>query len=162
MLSRQKLGYIFENTVHNLISQTNYKVLREKDIIKKYGIIYYGIDHIINLQEYVICIQDKWRDTKSTLSDVNHFIKTIEKIGDAENKRCIGIYLSKLSITKNAFDAFEYENIKMKHKFISLSNDNMDKLLYELTYLFYSNQIYFYENDGSTIMLYPNNITRTF
>lgn len=153
MLTKQKLAYEFENTVHNLISQTNYEVLREKDIIKKYGVLYYGIDHIIYISEYIICIQDKWRDTKSDLSDINHFIKTTEKISDAENKRCIGIYLSKMQITKGALKAFEYENFKCKNRFISISNVNADLLLKELSQLFYSNQIYFYDSDGSTIML---------
>ena len=153
MSSRQQLGYIFEENIHNLILQTIYEVLGEKQIIKKYGKLYYGIDHIINVSEYIICIQDKWRDTKSQLSDINHFIKSTEKISDVENKRCIGIYLSKLPLTKGALDAFEYENIKLKNKFMSLSNDNMNKLLLELSYLLYSNQIYFYECDGSSIML---------
>lgn len=153
MLYEQKLGYDFENMIHNLIIQTNYEVLREKEIIKKYGKLFYGIDHLMYVSDYIICIQDKWKNTKSDLSEINHFIKTIEKINDVENKRCIGIYLSKLPLTKGALDAFEYENLKLKNIFMSLDNTNMSVLLNKLSLLFYSNHIFFYESDGSTIML---------
>ena len=33
MIVRQQLGYLFENYVHRLISQSNYPVLREKEIV---------------------------------------------------------------------------------------------------------------------------------
>jgi hypothetical protein len=153
MLSRQKLGYKFEDLVHELISQTSYPVLREKEIINTYGILSYGIDHLINLPEYIVCIQDKWRDTKTQLSDINHFIKSCDKVHEAENKKCVGIYLTKIEITKGALEAFEYENYKQKNFYLSLFDSDMNQLLKKLSYLMYSNQIYFIDPDGSTIML---------
>ncbi len=50
-------------------------------------------------------------------------------------------------------EAFEHENLKQNNIFLSLYDENQDKLLNKLSKLFYSNQIYFYEPDGSIIML---------
>ena len=36
MLNKRKLGYELSNAVHDLISQTNFEVLREKEIINIY------------------------------------------------------------------------------------------------------------------------------
>lgn len=153
MLTKQQLGYFFEDSVHELISQSNYQVLREKEIVDKYSVLSNGIDHLIYLPEYIICIQDKWRDTKASLSDINHFIKSVENIHVRENyKKCNCLYLTKLPITKGALDAFEYENNKGINNFISIYDDNMDLLLNKLTTLFYLSNIYFYEPDGSVIM----------
>jgi hypothetical protein len=58
----------------------------------------------------------------------------------------------KIEITKGALEAFTNENIKQINFYLSLSDTNMDLLLKKLSYLFYSNQIYFYEPDGSAIM----------
>ena len=152
-LSKQELGYLFENLVHDLISKTKYPVLREKEIINIFGILSFGIDHLIILPEYNICIQDKWRDSKIQLSNINHFIKSCDKISEAENKKCIGIYLTKLGISKGGLEALEYENIKQKNFYLSLFDSDMNLLLEKLSNLLYSNQIYFYNSDGSIIML---------
>ena len=153
MLIRQQLGYLFEDKVHELISQCNYQVIREKEIVNKYSVLSNGIDHIVYLSDYIICIQDKWRDTKSSLSDINHFIKSVENIYIKENyKKCIGLYLTKVPITKGASNAFEYENSKGINYFLSINDDNMDLLLNKLTTLFYLSGIFFYEPDGCVIM----------
>ena len=110
-------------------------------------------DHLINLSDYIICIQDKWRDNKSLLSDINHFIKSCEKVSEIENKKCIGIYLTKMGISKGGTEAFENENIKQKNFYLSLFDTDMDLLLEKLSKKLYENQIYFYYEDGSTIML---------
>ena len=153
MISKQQQGYIFEDKVHELISQTNNQVLREKEIIKKYGILSYGIDHLIYTSEYIICIQDKWRETKSSLHDINHFLKSVEKVSEAENKRCIGIYMTKVPVTKGGLEAFDSENKKQSNLFVSFHDEDMDKILKKLSELLYLNHIYFYESDGSIIML---------
>lgn len=80
------LGFQFEDTIHNLISQCEYKVLREKEIVSKYGSIAYGIDHLILTDHFVITIQDKWKKSKPTLQDANHFIKASERISNIEKK----------------------------------------------------------------------------
>ena len=156
MLTKQQLGYLFEDCVHELISHSNFQVLREKEIVEKYSNLSYGIDHLIYLQDFIICIQDKWRDIKSSLSDINHFIKCVENIHVKENnKKCIGIYLSKIVITKGGVDAFEFENRKNCYYFLSLYDDNIKMLLNKLTkFLYDMTNVYLYELDGSAIMTY--------
>ncbi len=151
---KQQLGYLFEDYVHNLISQSKYQVLREKEIINKYDKLSAGIDHLIYLPDYIICIQDKWRDCKPNLTDINHFLKSVENVHIRENyKKCIGIYLSKTPITKGGVDAFEFENNKGTNYFLSLNGETMEIILTKLMGLFYDNCIFFYEPDGSAIML---------
>ena len=153
MLTKQQLGYVFENHIHQIITLTYYPVLTEKEIVNKYSRLSFGIDHLIYLPDYIICIQDKWRDTKSPLSDINHFIKCVENIYIRENyKKCIGIYLSKMPITEGAQQSFSFENSKGLCYFISLHDEYINRLINKLTNLFYSNNIFFYEPDGSAIM----------
>ena len=103
MFTKQQLGNYFEDCVHEFISLTNYKVLREKEIVNLYSRLSYGIDHLIYLPECIICIQDKWRDTPIGLSDINHFLKCVENVHLKENyKKCVGIYLTKIPITKGS------------------------------------------------------------
>jgi hypothetical protein len=154
MNARQRLGFLFEDKVHDLISQSMYQVLREVDVVYKYSVLSSGIDHLIYLPDFIICIQDKWRESKPNLSQINHFIKGVENIHIKENyKKCIGIYLSKEPVTKGGLDAFEFENYKGINYFLSISGYNMDIILNKLAGIFYDNHIYFYEPDGSAIML---------
>ena len=153
MFTKQQLGFLFEDYVHILISQSNYKVLREREIVNIYSVLSSGIDHLIYLQDFIICIQDKWSDSKIGLSDINHFLKSVENIYIRENyKKCIGIYLSRVPITKSGINAFECENAKGINYFVPIHDDNMKQILNKLTTLFYLNNIFFYEPDGSTIM----------
>ena len=153
MFTKQQLGNYFEDRVHVFISLTNYQVLREKDIVDKYSRLSYGIDHLIYLPEYIICIQDKWKDSRTGLSDINHFLKCVENIHLRENcKKCIGIYLTKKPITKGASNAFDCENAKGTNYYISIHDDDMDIILDKLKNLFYQNGIFLYEPDGCVII----------
>lgn len=147
------LGYQFEDTIHNLILQCEYKVLREKEIINKYGKIVKGIDHLILTEQFVITIQDKWRNSKPTLNDVNHFIKATERIGEIEKKSYLGIYLSKLPLTSFADKAFDFDNKCQSNKFYSIHSDTINIIKNNLTTKLYEFGIYFYEPDGTAIML---------
>jgi hypothetical protein len=154
MISRQQQGYLFEDKIHILISQTKYKVLTNKDITKKYNnVLCSGIDHLIYTTDYIICIQDKWRDTKSQLIDINHFLKSIEYVVEAEKKECIAIYLTKVPITKGACEAFNYENTKHSIKYFPVYDENQELLIKKFSELLYSNQIYFYDSDDCLVML---------
>ena len=154
MITKQQLGFLFQNKIHDLISQTNYQVLEEKEIVKKYSRLTFGIDHIINSYNYIFCIQDKWSDKKSSLSDINHFVKCVEVLQSQENyKKCIGIYLTKIPITSDAQDAFNFENYKGYNYFLSLYDNDMKEISKKLTNLLYSYGVFFYECDGSSIMI---------
>lgn len=147
------LGYQFEDIIHNLISQCEFIVLREKEITNKYGKIVYGIDHLILTNQFIITIQDKWKNTKPTLQDVNHFIKATERVGEIEKKCYLGIYLSKLPITSYANTAFNFDNSYSSNKFYSIHNEKINEIKKNLSDKLYELGIYFYEQDGSIIML---------
>jgi hypothetical protein len=153
MISKQQEGFIIETTVFDLISKTKCSVLREKEIVRLYSKLSNGIDILIYTPTLIYCIQVKWRDSKSQLSDINHFLKCCQQVSEAEHKNCIGIYVSKLPITKGANDAFEYENKKNNNYYIAIDDENINLLLIKLSIFLYKNQIFFYENDGSAIML---------
>ena len=147
------LGFQFEDTIHNLISQCRYKVLREKEIVSKYGSVAYGIDHLILTKHFVITIQDKWKKSKPTLQDANHFIKASERISNIEKKSYLGIYLSKMPLTSYAIKAFEFDNTHSSNKFYSIYSEIFDIIEKKLSTKLYEFGIYFYEPDGSTIMI---------
>ena len=146
-------GFEFEDYIHNNISQCKYPVLREKDVVNEYGKISYGVDHLIKGPNYNISIQDKWKNSKPTLADINHFIKATERISEIDNKYCIGIYLTKLPLTSYARNAFDHENSFSRNKFIEICFDSQHDIMNNLSKLLYSLEIYFYEPDGSAIML---------
>lgn len=152
-MCHSQLGLQFEDTIHNLISQCRYKVLREKEIVNKYGSIVNGIDHLILTEHFVITIQDKWKISKPTLQYVNHFTKASKRISDIEKKNYLGIYLSKMPLTSYAIKAFEFDNTYSSNKFCSIHSEIVDDIEKELAIKLYELGIYFYEQDGSTIML---------
>ena len=125
----------------------------EKEIVIKYGNIVNGIDHLILTEYFVITIQDKWKNTKPTLNDANHFIKATERIGEIEKKSYSGIYLSKLPLTSYAIKAFNFDNSYSSNKFYSIYGETTNDIEKKLTKKLYELKIYFYEPDGSAIML---------
>ena len=152
-ITPQERGRQFETTVHYFISQTKCIIMRENDIIKKYGVNNKGIDHLIYVNNYIICIQDKWMSSKPSLSCVHHFIKCVENISEIEKCKCIGIYLSNLPLTSVALQVFDIENWKNKNHYVSIYDENEEKLLKKLMKMFYKNKIWFFEQDGCCIML---------
>lgn len=125
--------YQFEDTIHTLISQCEHEILRDKEITDKYGPLVYGIDHLILTEHFVITIQDKWKKTKPTLHDANHFIKATERVGEMENKKYFGIYLSKMPLTSYAIDAFNFDNGCSSNKFYSIHDEIIDIVEKKLT-----------------------------
>ncbi len=151
--SPQALGLAFEEEIHELLVQTKLQVLREKDIVRKYGLNLKGIDHIVYHQDYLICIQDKVTSSSPVLSVVNHFIQCVENIAFKEKKKCIGIYLTKVQLTSPAKLALTDANNRNKNFFVEIQSEDLAHLKYKLLDLFYSNHIYIYEPDDSLYML---------
>lgn len=153
MLNFQRIGYEFEDQVHEILIQTKLQVLREKDIVRIYGQNLKGIDHIVYHNNCIICIQDKTNNTSIVLSTVNHFINSVETISYTENKRCIGIYLSKSGLTSPARLSLSDANTRNRNLFLELEDLNLENLKYKLIKLLYSNQIYLYDSDDCIFML---------
>lgn len=152
-LTPQALGLQFEDDIHNLLIQTKLQVLREKDIVRKYGSNLKGIDHLVYAIGYIICIQDKVTSSSPTLSLVNHFIQCVENIGHKEKIKCVGIYLTKQTLTSPAKLALSDANKRNINLFLEIQDDDLAHLKHKLLSILYENQIYLYESDDSVYML---------
>lgn len=96
-MTAQQNGKEFEKYIDEIL-RTNYKeVYNEKIIRQKYDFIT-GIDHILKINNIIICIQDKLTNRKITNSQINHFISGINQLKtiiDNINYFYIGLYISK-------------------------------------------------------------------
>lgn len=151
--SPQALGLLFEDEIHELLIQTKLQVLRENDIVRKYGLNLKGIDHLVYGIGYIICIQDKVTSSSPTLSLVNHFIQCVENIGHKEKIKCVGIYLTKQPLTKPGKLALLDANKRNINLFLEIQDEDLPHLKHKLLSVLYENQIYLYESDDSLYML---------
>jgi hypothetical protein len=162
-MSQQDIGREFENEVHNrLFLHIKYtEILREKDVRSKYGIHNTCIDHMFEYNGLIICIQDKWEITPSPISKINHFIQCVTNINSQINKPSIGIYLSRVGITKPSKEAFLEQNrlngSRLYFTNITFSEEDEEKnkyiLIEKLFYLLHHEfNIYSYDDDDSLIM----------
>lgn len=154
MITEQNKGRLFEKSVHSFLQKTNLDVLSEKEVKKKYGINMNDIDHLIELDSCILCFHNKYENCNPSISKINNFINCVTNISTKSNKKCIGIYLSKMPLSANSLEAFNMNNINSLNIFISINNSNEEYILYDLITLLYSNNIFLYEEDGSCIMLY--------
>lgn len=144
----------FENLIYAKISQSGLEVLRKNEIMDKYKIMIYGLDYLMFNNNFIIAIQNKWNNRKPTNNDIIQFVKVIQKISEIENKCCLGIYLSKLSITLSARSAFEQENLSsLTNRFVEINSESQQDVLKMLQDTLYDYGVHFYEPDGSVIML---------
>jgi len=163
----QEEGTAFENEIHQLLSTTKLKVLREIDVVNKYGKTNKGIDHLLydDNNNVIICIQTKFTSSKPQLQQINHFIQCVENISLIDNKKCIGIYLTKLPLTATAYEAFINKNKKYDNYYLQITIDNKYEyenninkkyiLQYNLReYLYIYLHIYCYDYDDCIIMNY--------
>ena len=95
MLSPQDKGRLFEKCVHYYLEKTNITVLSEAEIKRKYGMHITAIDHLIELDSYIICIQDKYEKKTISVDKIRSFSQCVTDIHNKTYKRCYGIYLSK-------------------------------------------------------------------
>jgi hypothetical protein len=154
MIIEQNRGRLFEKSIHSFLQKTNLDVLSEKEVKRKYGIDTTAIDHLIELDSYILCFQDKYENCNPSISKINHFIQCVTNVHNRSKKICIGIYLSKMPLSANSLEAFNMNNISSQNIFISINNSNEESIIYDLVTLLYSNNIFLYEEDGSCIMLY--------
>jgi hypothetical protein len=150
MLTYRDNGKLFEELINSYLRRTNLYVLSVKDIKKKYGIDTTSIDHLIETISINICI--KYDNSNPCISKINHFIQCVTNVSTRSKKKCIGIYLSKIQLSKNSLEALLKNNYS--NKFFSINHCNEKFIIYELINLLYSYEIFLYEEDGSCIMLH--------
>lgn len=127
------LGKKLENKVETAIKNLNIfdTVLNENELTKQLGKELYGIDHYLQIQNMVITIQDKWKNTSPNISDIDHFINATEILKNKLNCNLLcALFISKIEMTKNGNDKLKWINDKYTHNiYISLFDKNMDILV---------------------------------
>lgn len=146
-------GIIFENYVHKELKKTRLSVYTEHEIINTFGNHITAIDHMIVLDNINICIQDKYCKDTINITQVSHFMQTVNTVSQIMNKPCIGIYLSKSKLTGPSNNAFTINNQMNINQFIEINGNTEKELINNLMEYLYSIQIYMYDNDGDCIML---------
>lgn len=99
---------------------------------KLYGPQSFGTDHMIETKDYVIYIEDKWRISKPSQSDMRNFVcsvQHIESMRKSGDKHIYLIYMSQQNLTKGAQDVLNAT--KYNHKCINSENciDNIFNLV---------------------------------
>lgn len=150
----QDIGRDFEKNIHSYLKLTNIEVHAEKDIKVLFGKNNSAIDHMMVTDKFIICFQDKWMTTKPILSSINHFIQCVNNISRLSKKKCYGIYLSNLPLTKDAMESFIAENkINDSLYFISIEDQDETILINKLLNFLYSIRIFIYDDDNACLML---------
>jgi hypothetical protein len=150
---KKKCDISFENLIYFEISQCKYKVLSKKEILNRYGKGINGIGNLIMGPNFIVTIKNKWSEINPSQNEVCNFIESTKLIGQLENKCYLGIYLSKFPISLNSQYTIDHENLSLNNRFISISSNIHSQITYELQSILYSYGIYYFESDGSTIML---------
>jgi len=152
-MNYQKDGYDFENRINSILLLTKKQVLREKDIKQYYGIDITAVDHLIFTDNYIYCFQDKWRNSKPPSPDIIHFIKNVNDISKIENKKCIGVYISKMDLSKPSQTAIDRENSNNNNYFVSICDNLQNNIFYKLEKFLYNNKLWLYDTNDDCIML---------
>jgi hypothetical protein len=155
-MTPQEEGIAFENKVQNSLEQSQKTIFREKHVKQYFGNDITAIDHLIISDNLCIAIQDKWQNKKPSVDQINHFILCVKNVKQKINKKIIGLYLSNLELSQPSQNAFD-RNSTNNCNFVSIYSENQNILLHKLMKFLYLNGIFYYEDDGSTIMFEPNN-----
>jgi hypothetical protein len=146
-------GMIFENNVHTQLKKTKYQVYTEREVINMFGNHITAIDHMIDLDNVCLCIQDKYCKDPITIDKTSHFMQTVNTVSQVINKPCIGIYLSHSKLTGPSNNAFVMNNQMSMNKFIEINGNSEKELINNLMEYLYSIKVYMFDNDGDCIML---------
>jgi hypothetical protein len=152
---RRKLGIRFESTIGSLLQKTKAFVMNETEIRQKYGNHNSAVDHFIEFNNKRYFIQDKWRESKPSMPDINHFIQVVTNISEYSNTKCDAIYLSKMPLTKGGVSAFSEQNKKQdKIYFHSISSEDQSEVIHKFSEVIYRNEIWYYDHEDCIEMLH--------
>jgi pantothenate kinase len=150
---RRRIGNKFEEDIGLILKKTKAFIMNEIDIRREFGNNNSAIDHLLYYNDNIYFFQDKWRISKPTISDINHFIQCVNNIAEKTGKKCYAIYLSKMPLTKGGLDAFYEQNNKGNIFFSSISSEDQTILIKDLSYFLYEKGIYYYDHDNCLEML---------
>lgn len=111
---------LLENDVNNVLQ--NFKNISslilygDNEIVKKFGKLAYGIDHLLIIkkksQSLIITIQDKWESKSPDLKAIRHFINATEYINrETSYELFLSLFVSKKQMTKIGKDILKYANL---------------------------------------------------
>ena len=113
MSDAQKSGFLLEKKIDAELKKLNIfdRVLSEKEIVRQFGQTFYGIDHLIIINNMLITIQDKWETTSPDKQQISDFINVTEKMKDKMNFELLcALFVSKLKMTTNGNEKIESAN----------------------------------------------------
>lgn len=156
-MTPQLKGLLFERKIHDLLLMTQFNVLSEKEVIKKYGSNICAIDHMIEFGDFILCIQDKHQQTSASISQINHFICCVNNVSFITKLRCVGLYITINGLSKPSLDTFKLENSKNNNFFHEINGKNEEDVIFNLAYYLHENSVYLYDESGLAIMLDTEN-----
>jgi superfamily II DNA or RNA helicase len=132
-MSSKNPGIELEQKVHESIQTISQKIkiFRETDITRIYGKIANGIDHLILINDKMICIQDKWEKRKPCIRDINHFTSAVDMICNKIDKELLLVlFISKKKFTKTGNNIFVENNKNIPSDiYVNIYDDDMDNLV---------------------------------
>lgn len=141
------------NNLKSILVQTKYNVYRIEQIKHLVPNLSGWVDLILETDKYIICFKDIWNWNNLTPEILNSYLYGSEQINSTINsytnmgKKYIFVLLVKSSY-------FYFDNKILNQKYIHIIKKfNQNKLMKEICYFLYSNNIFFYEIDDSVIML---------
>ena len=141
------------NNLKSILVQTKYNVYRIEQIKHLVPNLSGWVDLILETDKYIICFKDIWTWNNLTPEILNSYLYGSEQINSNINsytnpgKKYIFVLLVKSSY-------FYFDNKILNQKYIHIIKKfNQNKLMKEICYFLYSNNIFFYETDDSVIML---------
>jgi len=154
----RQLGIRVENQIHAFLKQFDYHVLQENEMSKKFdeyinGVQVrqlFGIDHLIHMENTIICIQDKWTTHTICKADASEFTVALYAIKQMyPDKRIVGIFVSKSNISVTA-----KETVRLScHNCHFIESQNYETIFSSLMNVMYSYGNYISESDNCVAML---------
>lgn len=144
------------NLIYNLkfiLVQTKYNVYGLEQIKQLAPHLLDWMDIVLETDTHMICFKDIWTWNNLTPEILNSYLYGSEQINSTLNSNTNGgkKYIFVLLVKSSHFN---FDNKILNQKDIHIIKKfNQNKLMKEISYLLYSNGIYFYEPDNSAIML---------
>jgi hypothetical protein len=150
--------------LEELKEKIKYKILDNTEV-KKITNNLSTIDILFDTEKSIFCIHINYSDTINNIIEFNNFVTSVKEINklNKQNKKCYGIFLSKLEPYQSSKAIFNKENINFEKtsniKFLTIYNndksncsDNYLNLLKRLQSKLHSFGIYYYDKDDCIIM----------
>lgn len=133
----------FISRLLTILNFTKMPVLSKEQILQYFPQIVNHVDLILVSNSHYICFKDFWTHNNLTQNIFAEYVSGINQLNTNTEKKFVFVLFKKRTL----------HSINSSNGIIVLEKNNIDKLFIELSYLLYSEKIYFYDDDFSTIML---------